>query len=589
MRKPLLSIVSVLCALLMLCPTVLAAGETTSEASEPESSVIETIGATTSADGAENGDASDVSDETSVLPTTTMADSAIMSTSAFSSFTYDCWGNTVRCPNPYVLMRKVGGTAWGIGDVKKVKDLYADADGYVYVSINGDSEADNALLRLDRELNLLNKWEGYNDGGTFTRFVGPDGIFVTKEGDIFVVDVGVRKTTGADGKEANETVRDVYHLTVKDDDTLELVATIAPPSTEDSSIIDQEFVERYIPAKVVVDHTGRTYVVATNVNEGIVTFNENNKFDGFLAAGKVTVDPFTKFMKKYIYTQEQSDRIQTFVPISYNNIDLDEEGFFFATMAAINESTVLAEIKSNKGTENGALVRRLNMMGTDILKRDGYAPPVGDTDILDTLKDKDATYQGISEIKDVSCGPYGTYALLDNNRKHIFVYNNEGYLLYAFGGPDTTAGGIETPIALAQSGDYIYVLASNSRSVFLFKQTEFARAVMKAISLEKSGKYTEASESWEDVLTLNANYDLAYLGLGKTAYWNRDYDRALELFELCNNKAWYSKAWAETRKAVLAKWFMPIVLSLVGIVALVVVLKIVKKARTKKGKGAEQE
>ena len=578
MRKPLLCILSALCALLMLFPTALAA-PTTSDVSESETdgSPVLTIGATdASADetDASDGDASDVSEGSAARAATEWVDSAAMPASAFSSFTYDCWGKTVRCPDPYVLMRKVGGTDWGLGDVKKVKDLYADSKGYVYLSVNGDTEADNVVLRLDRELNLKNKWEGFSDGGTFTRFASPDGIFVTGEGDIFVADT---KT------------KDVYHLTVKDDDTLELVSTISAPSTKDSSIIDQDFVDRYIPAKVVVDLTGRTYVVATNVNEGIVTFNEDNKFDGFLAAGKVTIDPFTKFMKKFIYTQEQIERIQTFVPISYNNIDLDEEGFIFTTLAASNVSTVLSEIKSKKGTENGALVRRLNMMGTDILKRDGYEPPIGDTDVLDTVENKDATYQGISEIKDVSCGAYGTYSLLDNNRKHIFVYNNEGYLLYAFSGPDTTAGGIQTPIALAQNGDYMYVLDSGSRSIFLFKQTEYAATVMKAIELEKDGKYTAASDSWQDVLTLNANYDLAYLGLGKTAFWNRDYEKALDLFELCNNKAWYSKAWAETRKDVLAQWFMPIVLTLLGIVVLVVVLKIVKKARTKKRKGAEEE
>ncbi|MBR3290222.1 MAG: hypothetical protein IKI63_05555 [Clostridia bacterium] len=568
MRK-LLCIVSVLCALLMMCPTALAEGAT-SDASEPETSEVLTIGAT---EAQADGDASDVSEAVSDQPTAAMLDSAEMPASAFSSFTYDCWGNTVRCPDPYALMRKVGGTAWGLGDVKKVKDLYADSQGYVYLSINGDTEKDNAVLRLDRELNLKNAWYGYSDKGKFTRFSKPDGIFVTQEGELFVADT---------------QTRDVYHLTVKADDTLELVATIAAPSMKDSAIIDQDFVERYIPAKIVVDHTGRTYVVATNVNEGIVTFNEDNKFDGFLAAGKVTVDPFTKFLKKYIYTKEQIDRIQTFVPISYNNIDLDEEGFIFTTLAASNVSTVLSEIRSKKGTEAGALVRRLNMMGTDILKRDGYEPPVGDTDIVDTVENKDATYQGISQITDVSCGVYGTYALLDNNRNHVFVYNNEGYLLYAFGGPDTTAGGMKTPIALAQNGDYMYVLDSDSRSIFLFKQTEFASSVMGAIELEKTGKYTAAADAWQNVLRVNANYDLAYLGLGKTAYWNRDYDKALELFQLCNNQSWYSKAWAETRKGVLAKWFMPIVLTLLGIVVLVLVLKLVKNVRAKKRKGAER-
>ena len=502
------------------------------------------------------------------------AASVDMPTSAFASYTYDCWGNTIECPDPYALIRKVDGVALGVGDLKKVIDVYAK-DGFIYLTANGDTEKDNALIKMDEQLNLVSDWRGYYDGGKFVPFSKPCGIFVTDEGKIYVTDTSTYS---------------IYCFSVEGNGAaakLNLEKTIGAPSVKDSSIIDEEFVERYIPSKLVVDRTDRIYVVATNVNEGIVTFNDEGKFDGFLAAGKVTIDPFTKFMKKYIYTDEQKRRIQTFVPINYNNIDLDASGFIYSTLAASNESTVQAEIKAKKGTEQGALVRRLNMMGSDILKRDGYMPPIGDADILDTMMNKDASYQGLSQITDVSCGTYGTYALLDNNRNHIFVYNFEGYLLYAFSGPDISAGGMKTPIALAQSGEYIYALDSNSRSIFMYKQTAFARSVMKAIQLEKDGQYSAASEVWSDVLDYDATYDLAYLGLGKTAYWKGDYEKASDLFKLCNNKTWYSKAWSELRKDVLAKWFMPIVMTILGIVVLVLVLKIVKRANAKKRKEAE--
>lgn len=512
--------------------------------------------------------------EATQAPAAGVSASSDMPTSAFASYTYDCWGNTIECPNPYSLIRKVDGVALGVGDLKKVIDIYAK-DGFIYLTANGDTEKDNALIKMDEQLNLVSDWRGYYDDGKFVPFSKPCGIFVTDEGLIYVTDT---------------STYDIYCFAVEGEGAaakLNLKKTIHRPSTEDSSIIDKDFVERYIPSKLVVDRTDRVYVVATNVNEGIVTYNDEGKFDGFLAAGKVTIDPFTKFMKRYVYTEEQKKRIQTFVPINYNNIDLDASGFIFSTLAASNESTVLSEIKAKKGTEQGALVRRLNMMGSDILKRDGYMPPIGDADIVDTMQNKDASYQGLSQITDVACGDYGTYALLDNNRNHIFVYNFEGYLLYAFSGPDISAGGMKTPIALAQSGNCIYALDSNSRSIFLYKRTAFADAVMNAIQLEKDGQYSAASEVWSKVLDYDATYDLAYLGLGKTAYWRGDYEEAERLFKLCNNKSWYSKSWSETRKDVLATWFMPIVMTILGIVVLVFVLKIVKKSKAKKQKEAE--
>ena len=502
--------------------------------------------------------------------------SSVMPTSAFAAYTYDCWGNTIQCPNPYSLVRKVDGVALGTGDFKNVEDLFAK-NNYVYLTVNGSDEGDDALIRMDENLNLVNRWTEYSNKGKKTSFQKLRGIFVTDEGLIYV---------------AEEESRNIYAFVVKGEGkaaTLDLKKTIVRPKLEDSPVISSDFVEHYIPNKLVVDRTDRIYVAAEHVNEGIVTFNKEGKFDGFLAAGKVTVDPFTKFMKKYVYTDEQKRRIQTAAPVEYNNIDMDADGFPFVTLNPDEKqkTTILSEIKAKKGSEQGALVRRLNMMGTDILKRDGYMPPVGDADIVDVMVNKDAgDYEGLSEIKDVSCGDCGTFALLDLNRKHIFVYNAEGYLLYAFGGPDVSAGGIKTPIALAQNGENIYVLDSDSRSIFMFKQTDFAKAVMSAIRLEKDGRYSEASECWDKVLDLDATYDLAYLGLGKTAYWKGDYEEASRLFKLCNNKTWYSKSWAELRKDVLAKWFMPIVLTIMGIIVLVFVLKIVKKRKAKKKEAA---
>ncbi len=563
MRKQLLCLALTLCLLLSFGFSVCA--EPTATEAEPTATAAETQPTDAVAQAAEKYE-----------PSTVMPDSA------FTAYTYDCWGNTVKCPDPYSLIRNVDGVSLGVGKFEKVEDLFAK-DGFVYLTISGSKEGDNALIRMDENLNLINKWTGYSDGGNAVDFRKLHGIFVTDEGVIYVCEEGVIENNGK-----KTDVRNIYAFSVEGEDesaTLSLKKTINLNKSKDNPLIKEDFIERYIPEKIVVDRTDRVYVTSTNVYEGIVVFDDKGVFERFLAPGKVTVDPFTRFLKKYIYTDEQKSRIESATPVNYNNIDIDEESFFFVTLSPNDKqkTTILSEIKSKKGTEQGALVRRLNLNGADILKRDGYAPPVGDTDIEDSLNNKDAGgYSHISSIKDVSCGQYGTYALMDDERKHIFVYNSEGYLLYAFNGPDTTAGGIKTPVALAQSNEFIYVLDSASGSVFMFKQTEFAKTIMNAIRLEKDGKYSEASESWDRVLKLDATYDLAYLGLGKTAYWKGDYEEAGRLFKLCNNRIWYSKAWAELRKDVLAKWFMPIVLFILGIIVLVFVLKIVKKRKAKR-------
>lgn len=85
-------------------------------------------------------------------------------------------------------------------------------------------------------------------------------------------------------------------------------------------------------------------------------------FEGFLAAGKVNANPIEVIWKK-LSTQAQLDRMSDFVPIEYNNVSLDDEDFIFATSAAIDSKVVVSELRSGRGTEQGALVRRLNMLG----------------------------------------------------------------------------------------------------------------------------------------------------------------------------------------------------------------------------------
>lgn len=490
--------------------------------------------------------------------------------SSFASYTYNYWGDPVECPAPYTVTRTVTGVDIGVGELKKPNDMAVGPDGDIYLAVSGDAAGDNRIIRLDGQLNLLKEWTGCLDAdGQTVPFQEPLGVFVDTNGDIYV----------ADGASQN-----IYHM----DGDCRLKRTILPPDPEENAFIDEAFVERYRPSKLAVDSSGRIHVVAINVNEGIVEFDPDGKFEGFLAAGKVNASALEILWKK-LSSQEQLDRMADFVPIEYNNIALDQENFIFASAAAIDEGVVLSEIRSGSGTEQGALVRRLNMLGNDILRRNGFGPPVGDYPVEETIDNIDAAYQGISRVVDIACGDNGCYSLLDNNRNRIFTYNAEGYLLYAFGGPDETAGGFRTPCSIVQYGSYLYVLDSSLRSVTQFTRTEFGDAIADAIQYQDDGQYDAARTAWEKVLAMDANYDLAYSGVGKTLYQYGEYEQAMRMFKLGNDRTWYSRAFKEYSKELVSRWFAPAAVVLAAILAAARLLAAVIHRRRKRRKPAGGE
>ncbi|MEG0570211.1 MAG: hypothetical protein RR497_01030 [Oscillospiraceae bacterium] len=496
------------------------------------------------------------------------------SSSAFKSYTFDYYGKTVHCPAPYTLEQRVTGKDLGIPDFEIANDIFVTPKGTVFVAVSGQDETSNAVYQLDENLKLEKSWLGYTDDkGEFVKFQKPTGVFVTPKDEVYIADSGSKNI-----------------IQLNTDFTQ--VRIIPPPKVEDSAILSENigFIEKYTPGHLVVNDAGRIHVVAQNVNEGIVVFDPDGKFNGFMAAGKVHASAMDIFWRKFS-NEAMLKRMNAFVPVEYSNIMIDDRGFIYATSASKDVDTVIGEIKSGKGTEESSLVRRLNTNGTDILRRKGYVPVVGDADILDLQLVKGDDQSGISRIVDIACGPNGSFTLLDSKRNHMFTYNSEGYLLYAFSGPDVSVGGTDTPVSIAQYNDKIFLLDTATSSISLYEKTEFAKLLDQAAYCEDNGEYTKAAEYWEKVLDANANYDLAYNGLGKKAYSDKDYKAAMFYYKNSNNRDGYSKAYKQYRNQVSAKYIIPIAVIVIVIATLVAaifaVFKYMRKRREKRGGSRE--
>ncbi len=446
------------------------------------------------------------------------------------SYTYNYWGRSVNCPDPYQIEIVLDGQALGCGSFDSISDLYTDEQGRLYIVDTGH----NRIVQLNPDLTFSREYTGAQGAEGLETFNKPEGVFVTPEGEIFVADT-----------ENNRVVRM--------DDEGKLLEIYGSP--EGSGFAD-DFV--YKPQKLVVDESGRIFIVAAFVNQGIITLSPEGTFEGFLAAAKVNPDPWEMLWKKFS-TDEQRDRMSNFVPIEYNNLCLDDEGFLFATTAAVDADLIVAQVQSREGSEQGAVVRRLNMSGQDILRRKGFFPPVGD---IEDLQETAPAFSGVSQIMDVACGTNGTYSLLDNNRKHIFTYDHDGNLLYAFTGQGTNAGGFQTPVALESWGERMAVADKNTGLVTVFTRTEYARLINSALGEYSAGNYAEAEQLWKQVMDKSSNFDMAYTGMGKAAYRDGRYEEAMRYFEMGNNREWYSKAYEEHRSGIIADWFGPVVIGI---------------------------
>lgn len=365
-----------------------------------------------------------------------------------------------------------------------------------------------------------------NDG-----FSGPEGLFVTEDGTLYVADTG--KARVAKFTHSNPDDWSVAGFTIS--------GNFAKPQ---SSILTDDF--SFQPRNLVVDSAGRIYVNVKNVNSGIMQLSVDGEFMGFYGAQQVSSTLLDWFVRLF-QTEEQRAKAVRIVPRVYNNIAIDSKNFVWITANSMEDYDLVSYLTS--GDSGKAPIKRLNPSGSDVLVRNAEFAPGGDIP---------SYTQDVSSIVDVAVkGDTGIYTLADDKRQKLFTYDAEGNLLYAFGGSGASLGVFTTIGSIVYQGTDLLVLDISTGYVTRFKQTDYATAIETALTADGARDYALSEECWEKVHKLNANFDLAYVGLAKcylhTAAKAEDdvakeyYQSAMEYYKMARNKEGYSKAFKEYR------------------------------------------
>jgi len=474
---------------------------------------------------------------------------------AYNTYTYSIDGIPLESPQAYkadsvkdALDMNLAALSPETPNFKLANDLVTDNDGNIYIADRGN----NRIVVLDKyDYKAKAILHSYVDEGGFTRTLSePNGLYVTdpnKSVDgssyIYVCDTGNAQIVVFD--------RDYNY-----------VRTISKP---ESAVLDES---AFVPRAVAVDIYGRIFITSTDCFEGVIVLSSEGDFTGFIGAQKATYS-IVEIIWRNFQSKEDRAAASLNLPAPYNNITVDDEGFVYVT----TEFTEAADRKeqANSIKNPSAMhspIKKLNSAGSEIMKRNGFFDPAGEVAV---------TTDDVSKIIDVAVGEEGAWTLLDKSRSRLFTYDQNGNLLFAFGDKGDQLGNGEDFVAMAYhvvDGEYNLILLDNSTSGYrltIFTPTDYYKTIISALRNQNQHNYSESINFWQEVLTKNNNFDLAYIGIGKALFNQGKYEEAQQKLSSAYETEYHDKAFAEIRKGIIQDW-----LFLIIIVAIVIIVAVVK-------------
>lgn len=453
------------------------------------------------------------------------------------TYTYDYWEEVQESPDAYKVANVVDSMTLGLDNLEGVRlmkpqSLFA-IDDLLYVADTGN----NRIIELKRngiEFTVRRVIREMT-GAAVNTFNQPYDIFVDENGNIYVADFGNQRVTMMD-KDLN-WVRDY---------------TKPADNTFDQSL-------NFLPKKITVDVAGRVYALCQNVNKGLVKYEADGTFSGFIGANKVTISTGEYIWKRYFQTKEQRAQSESFVPTEYENLCIDPDGFIYVT------TTVFSEYDLK--WDNAKPIRRLNSLGNDILIKNDRYPPIGDL----YWQEQSLDY-GPSRFTDITVLKNDIYVALDRTRGRLFGYDSQGVLLWAFGTKGNVEGAFTGAISLEHMGYDLLVLDQLENSITLFQTTEYGKTIYDAVETYLDGKYDESADLWRDVMKQNANYPLAFRGIGRAILRQNQYEEAMDYFRMAHDRENYGRAFKLYRKEWVEKniWWIVLIAAVLLIVPLAV-------------------
>lgn len=454
----------------------------------------------------------------------------------YNGYIYDSWGKSEYAPNGYEAVGVINEKQMGIS-LSDPKDMYY-RNGKLYILDTGNNRV--VVLNADYSVeHIVSSF--YTKDGTMSPLNNPNGFFVKSNGELIIADTDNNRV-------------------IICDDSGKISSILEKPQSEIfSDSLD------FKPLKVIADRLGNTYVVCKQFYYGAVVYDNMGVFSGYFGANKVEASVSLladRFWKKFM-TKEQIGYTSKYVPVEFSSCDIDDKNFIYTCSMSVQSAS--------------DSVKKLNSLGSNILDSTKF----GDQETMN--------YNGRyvkSQLMDIEISDDNNINLLDFTTGRVFQYDQDGDLVSIFGGKGVQNGLVAIPSAIESIGnDKILLLDSEKGNLTIYSLTEYGVALHNAIRNYSEGLYTEALDSWQDVLRYNENSEIAYRGIGKAYLKQHNYKEAMRYLELGQDKEGYSQAKAAERSAMSKQYFgWYVALIAIVVVFLIKRKKIVSSIKIKLGK-----
>ncbi len=460
----------------------------------------------------------------------------------YVTYTYGTDGWPRTSPTVYTPILNVDSSYIGLDKaMDDPRDLFVDDDGNVYLV----DAANNRLIVTDPNYKLAFTITDFiNDQGIPDSFTNPSGVFAT-DTSIYVCDT-----------DANRIV--VFNR----DGSFKKI--LGKPT---SALFGEEAI--YKPVAVAVDQYDRIFVISSTTYQGVIVLTQDGEFTGFIGAQKVTYSVWDIIWRRF-QTEAQRQSSASYIPTEYNNITVDDEGFIYVTSSSISARNQYAQLR-NKSARYSP-VKKLNAAGKEVMNRLARFAPAGEVNVDSS---------SVSRLIDVAIGPAGTWSIIDEKRQKVYTYDQNGNLLFAFGDSGGQLGNLTNIEAVAYQGDYMLLLDKSDDLFTVYKRTEYGDILISAVENEKNRQFDKAIEYWQEILKRNSNFDLAYIGIGRSLYNSGEYTEAMEYYKAAYDTSNYSAAFQEVRKQWINDYFL---LLPVGVIVLVFLWRKFSKYTKKKNR-----
>lgn len=450
-----------------------------------------------------------------------------------ADYRYDSFGEPIPSQYAYVADTDYNGLQLEVGAFNAPTDLYVDRDNRIFVVDAGNDR----VVVLNREYEVEKVIDSFRMDGENVSVKGVTGIFVHSDGMMYLAD------------------KDAGRILVADE-TGEIHRVITRP---ESSLLAESSTTTFLPRKVVVDSRDIIYMLSENSTQGAYMIDANGDFLGFYGRNEVqlTFQRIYELALRRFASEEQRAKMQNFIPVEFTNFDIDSRGFIY-TVTAFSESPM-----------NDEMIKKLNPLGNNIYT--GEYMTWGDMpDMSGGKRVFNTSYTDIAVDED------GFAYALDAYSGRIFWYDNVGCQQAIFGGSGAYLGAFTAPVAIDTLEGNVLVLDSVKNNITVFEPTYFGGVVRQAFLLFNSGNYSESRELFEEILRMDANYDWAYVGLGRAYYEDGDWERAKECFEHSGVATeWYSEVKGDLRNRNIKAHFTGIFFGiLLGCLAVIVAGKL---------------